>query len=96
VQAGLFVETSPRQAEANLKRVRDWQEKDITGVDGDRERLSLVLKAGTKACLHRIAEHHGKQLDYRFNRVVGTADRFRHRRTGERKTKDNIIRRALW
>jgi hypothetical protein len=45
--------------QANAEAQARWRERHVDGVDGEKERLQLVLVIGTKARLRRIAEHYG-------------------------------------
>jgi hypothetical protein len=47
------------EKQANRVRVARWREKHIESASGERERLQIVLEAGTKARLEKIAAHYG-------------------------------------
>jgi len=58
------------ERQANAERVARWREQHIKSVDGEKERLTLVLDVGTKARLLRLS------VDHYATGVVGDADRF--------------------
>ena len=47
------------ERQANAERVARWREQHIKSVDGEKERLTLVLDVGTKTRLQRIADYYG-------------------------------------
>ncbi len=47
------------QRQANAARVARWREQHIRSEDAEHERLTLVLKIGTKDRLQQMAERYG-------------------------------------
>jgi hypothetical protein len=43
----------------NAEAQARWRNQHVRGIDGEKERLTLVLDVGTKARLQRIAGHYG-------------------------------------
>jgi hypothetical protein len=51
--------TDAKRRKANAEAQARWQAKHLKGSDGKKEKLTLVLDAGAKARLRRIAEYYG-------------------------------------
>ena len=83
-----------RRTAANAERVARWREQHIKRVDGEKERLTLVLDVGTKARLQRIADYYGYRSitalleSWAMQTASDVAD------TTERNAKEEIIRRS--
>ena len=83
------------ERQANAERVARWREQHIKSVDGEKERLTLVLDVGTKARLQRIADYYGHRSITALleSWAMQTAsDVTPH--TTERNAKEEIIRRS--
>jgi len=82
------------EREANAERVARWREQHIKSVDGEKERLTLVLDVGTKARLQRIADYYG------YRSITSLLESWAMRTASdiddatERNAKEEIIRRS--